>query len=134
MGKRNLRVEIPRNSDDLLKLAKLIIAKHLADGVNSKLAGMDMSRFTDKTTEADDHHILGAQLRRDSEKSTERRDHSLGLARGQKSTEEDTVIYFVTSARDLLMGLYRGQEHELGDYGFIIATSPKTKRPDPPSA
>lgn len=43
-----------------------------------------------------------------------------------------TGRYFVTSARDILLGLNKGNEKKLGDWGFVVDDSPtpaKTKKP-----
>ena len=134
MGRRNLRVEIPRNAEELLKLAKRIIEKHLADGVASELNGVDMAGFTDQHTIADLAHEKADQKKRESEQEREQRDLALGLAKIQKSTEKGTILYLVTSIRDTLQGKFRGEEHKLGAWGFNIETSPRTKKPDPPAA
>jgi hypothetical protein len=38
--------------------------------------------------------------------------------------KENTVRWFVNSARDVLLGLNKGQEQQLGEYGFNVTYGP----------
>jgi hypothetical protein len=59
-------------------------------------------------------------LRRDSETATEDRDGLLGHKKDQTSTTPGTVLNFVSRARDILQGNFRGNEQHLGDFGFTV--------------
>ena len=131
MSRKNVRVEIPRNADDLLKLAAKIIAKHLTDGSTSPLVG-DMAGFADKTSEADNANTLYHDHKWKGEAEMERRDLALGLSKTQKSTDKGSILYMVTSVRDSLLGKFRGEEHQMGAWGFTVDTSHRSKKPDPP--
>lgn len=133
MAKNNYRIDIPGNPDDLIALGKKIKDKHVALGDNSPIKGVkDIDLFAGKLTTADTKNELSKQLYRDAEKATQDRDLPLGHV-GQ--LREQTVRYWVTSARDVLLGLNKGNEQALGDWGFTVDTSPpvkKTKKPAMP--
>jgi hypothetical protein len=116
-------VEIPSDAPGLMALADLIIAKHVLDGPASPLAGLDMVMFSSKNSTAKAQHNLGRQLNRDKEKANGERDHALGIAEGQTTKTEGTVKFYVTSARNVLLGHNRGKEYNLGDWGYDVQFS-----------
>jgi hypothetical protein len=113
------RVIIPKNPDDLIALAKSIGAKHTADSAGSPLASLNMADFTGKTANADAQNELSAKLYRDAETATQNRD----LALGENRRAQGTVNYYVAAVRDVLLGLYKGNEQKLGDWGFEVDQS-----------
>lgn len=113
------RVIIPKNPDDLIALAKSIGTKHTADGAGSPLANLNMADFAAKTTSADAQSQLSAKLYRDAETATQNRDLALGTGRSTPGT----VNYYVTAARDILLGICKGNEQKLGDWGFTVEQS-----------
>lgn len=119
----NVSVEIPSNAKALIDLAKLIITKHNNDGAASPIKGLDMADFSGKNQTAEAQHTLATQLNRDKEKATGERDHALGIAAGQKVSTEGTVKFYVTSCRDVLLGLNKGKEFNLGDWGYDVQFS-----------
>jgi len=123
------RIKVPTSSDPLVSLAQKINTKHTADAAASPLAALNMADFTIKTKTADDQNKLGAQLYRDAEKATQARD----VALGNKSSGPGTVAQYVRSVRDVLAGIYKGNEKKLGDWGFEVDDSPapakKTSKP-----
>ena len=118
---RMARVSIPANPDDLIALSKSIVAKHAADGAGSPLAALNMADMGAKTTTADTQNQASDKLYRDAETATQNRDIALGSS---KSTQ-GTVNYYVSSVRDMLLGLYKGNEQKLGDWGFTVDQSPQ---------
>ncbi|MEP7168653.1 MAG: hypothetical protein ABI855_04730 [Bacteroidota bacterium] len=116
-------VEIPTDAPGMMRLAGLIIAKNTALGAASLIKGLDMADFAAKNTEADTKHALGEKLNRDKEKATGARDKALGIAKGQTVKTPGTVKFYVTSVRDVLLGLNKGDEHNLGDWGFDVQFS-----------
>ena len=114
------RINIPKNPDELIKLAKTIKDKHGLDGANSPLAGLNMADFAAKTAAADAENQKAQQYYRDAEKATQDRD----LALGGDTAAKGTVTFYVRSARDVLAGLNKGNEKKLGDWGFEVDDSP----------
>jgi len=128
MAARNLRIKIPKKAPDLIELAKLILAKHAADGASSVLNSIDMTDFANKSATADTEHKRMTKLKRDSEIATENRNLALGFSKGQGSEPDGSVVFFTKTCRDILKGIYKGREHELGDWGFEVNTTPKHKK------
>ena len=114
-----MRVIIPKNPDDLIKLSKSIGTKNTADGAGSPLASLNMADFTAKTATADTQNQASAKLYRDAEQATQNRDLALGAGR----ITPGTVNYYVTAVRDILLGIYKGNEQKLGDWGFTVDQS-----------
>jgi len=119
----SVSVEIPANVEKLIALAVLIINKHINDGGASSIKGLNMADFNAKKNTADAQHKLATQLSRDKEKANGERDHALGIAAGQKLSDQGTVKFYVASARDVLLGLNKGKEYNLGDWGYDVQFS-----------
>lgn len=116
-----MRVEIPGNAEDLVKLGKAILARHTALGAASPLNGIEgIENFEPQTTTADTQNELAKNLNKQAEAANEARDRALGH-NGQ--LREGTVRYFINSSRDVLLGLNKGKEHKLGDWGFNVNAS-----------
>jgi hypothetical protein len=113
------RVKIPKNKDAAIKLAQSILQKHQADGAASPLAALNIADMTAKTATADTQNQLSAKLYRDAETATQNCD----LAVGTDFTTPGTVNTYNTSVRDLLLGIYKGNEQKLGDWGFEVDQS-----------
>ena len=56
------------------------------------------------------------KLYRDAETATENRD----IALGANNPVKGTVTAYVRSVRDILSGIYKGNEQKLGDWGFEV--------------
>ena len=78
-----------------------------------------MADFSAKTTTADTQNQVSAKLYRDAETATQNRDIALGADR----STQGTVNYYVAAARDMLLGIYKGNEQKLGDWGFTVEQS-----------
>jgi hypothetical protein len=123
MSRKNVRVVIPRNADELIELSESIVAKHNEDPVNSPLAGLDMAAFEALVTAAVAKSAEVKQLRMDAETATEDRDTLLGHRKDQNTNTPGTIVNFVVRCRDTLFGIYKGQEQHLGDFGFEVNQS-----------
>jgi len=119
------RVNIPKNKALAIKLAQAILAKHTADGAGSPLAALNITDMTAKTAAADAQNKLSDKLYRDAETATQ----SADLAIGSDYTTPGTVNYYLASARDILGGIYKGNEQKLGDWGYEVdqSTAPQAK-------
>ena len=117
------RVVLPTNADKITVLGQNILQKHTADGANSLLNKLNMADFLEKQNAIRQSQEDALRLRRDSEVPTEERDRLLGVGKGQTSKTKDTVLYLVCSVRDLLLGVHRGEEQQLGLWGFTVDKS-----------
>ena len=118
--KGRVQVIIPRNADELIALAKNVMQKHYNDGSASLLHDLDWDLVSNKLYEAEMKLEEARQVNRDKEKATQARNIALGIDKGQTSRTPNTVKYIVKSIRDTLLGLFRGREQELGDWGFEV--------------
>src|SRR5438067_700358 len=112
MPKQTLRITIPTNVEDLLKLGARINEKHTADGANSPLKVMQDYKWDTigpKLSPALAKHLEAEKYRRDMEKAYQDRDIMMGDIKG-----------IVTSTRDFLKGTYSKTPKTLGDYGFTV--------------
>lgn len=123
MTRKKARVKIPRKPDQLIQLGEDIIEEHTDQGANSPLNGLDMVAFAARVAAAKTKNQEQKQLRRDAETATEDRDDLLGKKKGQSSTTPGTVLNFVVRARDILLGVNKGNEQHLGDFGFEVDQS-----------
>ena len=123
MSRKNVRVVIPRNADELIQLSESIVAKHNEDPLTSPLAGLDMAAFETLVNNAAAKSSEVRQLRMDSETATEDRDTLLGHRRDQNSNTPGTVLNFVIRSREILLGNFKGEEQHLGDFGFEVNQS-----------
>jgi hypothetical protein len=118
MAKQTFSVDIPVNADDLITLAKALLAKDTAMGATSPFKNIkNWSAFTGLNGTADTSNVSSNTLYQQAEEATQTRDNALGQT-GQ--LKENTVRWFVTSARDVLLGLNKGSEQALGEYGFNV--------------
>jgi enamine deaminase RidA (YjgF/YER057c/UK114 family) len=122
MAKQTFSVDVPTNADDLITLAKAIIAKDAALGASSPFKNIkNWSAFSGLNGTADTNNKSSNDLYQQAEEATQQRDIALGQT-GQ--LHENTVRWFVTSARDVLLGLFKGSEQQLGEYGFNVTYGP----------
>ncbi|MCC6726691.1 MAG: hypothetical protein IT258_19475 [Saprospiraceae bacterium] len=130
-----VQVEIPRNPDKLTKLVADILKKHDADKEASLLKVFDMAALKTLNDDAAKKRSDAEAANRNKEKATQARNLALGTAKGQTTKTPGTVAYLVRSVRDILLGIYRGQEQKLGDWGFEVnfnTTSGGGSTPTPP--
>lgn len=123
MSRKNVRVVIPRNPDELIQLSESIVAKHNEDPVASPLAGLDMAAFEALVTSASAKSAEVKQIRMDAETATEDRDTLLGHRKDQNSNTVGTVLNYVVRCREILLGTFKGEEQHLGDFGFEVNQS-----------
>ena len=115
-----LSINIPRKANELIILAEKIIAKNTELGVDSPITGLNIVDFTAKTETAREKNDAAIQINNDKEKATQLRDQYCGFSPKQGVTFAGTVLYYVTQARSVLLGLYKGTESVLGDWGFQV--------------
>jgi hypothetical protein len=120
MSRNNFRVVIPRKADELIELAELVIAKHIADGAASKLNSLINPELIAAIAGAKAKNAQLKQMRLDAETLTEELHHALGIRKGQKLSDRNSLRFVLASGRDILLGHYKGEEQKLGDHGFVV--------------
>lgn len=121
--KKNFSVEIPRNIDEFLQLCKDILLKHTTDGLTSVLTILNMLSFQSIYTIAKNLNIEANAMDRDKEEAFQQRDLALGIDNLQFSYTPNTVLFYVTSIRDILFGVHKGTEQSMGRWGFVVNRS-----------
>ena len=122
MAKNTFSVDVPTNPDELIALAFKLLAKDTALGANSPFKNIkNWSAFSGLNGTADTSNDSSKTLYQQAEEATQQRDIALGQSGVLK---ENTVRWFVNSARDVLLGLNKGQEQQLGEYGFNVTYTP----------
>lgn len=128
-----VQVIIPRGPEKIIALAKLIIQKHYNDGGNSLLQSLNWDLLNTRLYEAEQKTQEAQAVNREKEKATQQRNIALGLDKGQNTKTVNTIRYIVRAVRDLLLGIYRGSEQTLGDWGFEVNMSAgKEEKPPTP--
>ena len=119
-----MRIPIPTNADDFIKLAQALALKHAALGAASPLKNIEgIDNIGTLAATADTQNKLAIDLRQQAETAIETRDRAIG----PNSTTLGCLQFLVTSSRDVLAGQNKGAEHKLGEWGFgIIASVAKT--------
>jgi hypothetical protein len=122
MANKNVRVDIPTNPAELIALALKLKKQDEALGAASPLKTIkNWANFAALATTADTQQTQADQLSKQAETATENREIALG---NDGPLRENTVRFFVLAGRDLLLGANKGNEHVLGDYGFVVDSSP----------
>lgn len=128
MAKTNVKIEVPGNSPDaLIALGEKIDKKNTELAGDSPLRSLKMTALKDGLSVAKTKKEQARELRRQAEKLNEEADLALGLGKTQNSKTPDTVLNIITAARDVLLGINRGKEEALGDWGFKVVSGSSAK-------
>lgn len=122
-GRRNIRVEIPRdNPADLVALAEAVLAKHTALGAASPLTG-NIADFGAKTASAS--ALLGewATATALAQSKHNQALNLIGYGEGQTSHTPGTLYFDIINARNRLLQFYSGSEEQAEEFGFDVVVS-----------
>ena len=114
------RINIPVSPRELIDLCLAIAAEHKDLGKDSPLSILEWDKVNPMITEADDVDSRIASLNRELEKLGERRRTLIETPNG--------LADFARQSRDVLAGVYRNEIKKLGDFGFGVSDSPRTKK------
>ena len=112
MANSNFRVVIPASPSELIDLANKVYKKHQDLGAASPLGSLQSNKWETngpKIAEALLLHNQAEELKRQSENLNKQRD--LLLVDVKES---------VKASRDVLLGIYRENPRELGEWGFEV--------------
>jgi hypothetical protein len=107
-----MKVEIPTNIEDKLKLAQKINAKHQADGADSELRLQPWDALSPTIGTALAYHEEAEDLKRKMNKAYEQRDLLVG-----------PIDAAIKNSRDVLTGNHKNEMKRLGDWGFTVTES-----------
>ena len=120
-----VRVDVPiRSPEGTLKLAKKTVKKHTDLGVNSPLTGfVDMVLFESKRASAEALQEAGDKADGDAQEQYQELCVLCGIAKGQTSQTEGTLLWFVLQIRGVLLAKHKGLEETLQQYGYNVVIS-----------
>lgn len=130
MARKTVKVEIPTNPDELLKLLKAVLEKHGEDGADSPLKALAMANLATRTSAADAANDEANRLYRLAEIETKKRGAAFGTAQ-----TPDTALFVLTQVRDMLLTIHKGNPQKLQNWGFQVVegsattNKPKTTKP-----
>src|SRR5665647_3603077 len=115
MAKFTYRVNIPKNTEELLDLAAQVYKRHTSLAATSPLNAMESHKWADNGPNVEPCLVLhkkAEELKRQAEEAYRQRDLLLG-----------EITESVKASRDLLLGVYRDTPKKLGEYGFEVDDS-----------
>lgn len=116
----SIRIVIPTNVGELLKLAGLIFNKHTVDGKASPLNALSDYTWDElgpKIAEALTKHNEAEEFTRRAEQSYRDRDRIIGDLDG-----------LVKASRDLLKAAFKKTPKKLGEWGFEVNDTPRVPK------
>jgi len=122
MANPTFRVVIPSSAKPLIDLAGKVYNKHQADGEQSPLRSIRSNNWEEngpKVEEAFNLHNQAEELKRQAENLNKQRDM---LLEGIKQS--------VKASRDVLLGIYRDNPNELGQWGYEVNSSSSSLKAD----
>lgn len=129
MGKVTVKVEIPsKRPDDLITLAEKIEKRNEELAAKSPLSSFNMTAFSTTLKAAKEKREQARKLHDEAEKLNQESNLELGLDASQNSKTPNTVLNIITSARDILLGLNRGKEEMLNEWGFKVVSGGTGKK------
>lgn len=128
MSRRNVKVAIPRTDPDhLIKLAEGVLKQSQDTGADCPLKNEAyMPTLATNVAKAKALRQQAAELKAQGEAKNGEALQLLGLAAGQNLTQDGTILYDVTNARNRLLGSHRGKEKNLEPYGFAVKITEST--------
>ena len=109
------RVTIPRNPTQLIDLASKVYTKHTEMDLSSPLNSLQTHTWTEngpRVAEVLNYHRQAEELSKMVEEIYRKRDLLLA-----------EIDISVKSSRDLLLGVYRDNPKEMGQWGFVVDDS-----------
>jgi hypothetical protein len=115
------RVLIPQNVEESLKLAQKVYEKHKSDdnSILKNIDSMDWAVIGPKISECLQKHTEAEELKRKMEEAY--RDRDLVLPE---------IVEILRVSKSLLKAAYSKNPKKLGEWGFTVDDTPKTKKED----
>ncbi len=111
------KFNISRKVEGILKLAGNIFSRHQELGKASPLSSLAWNTQGPKVAEALAAHKRAEELKRQME-----------IAYEQRNALIEGIDEIVKQSRDVLKGVYRSEPRKLGEFGFEVTSSTRTKK------
>lgn len=115
MGKNNVRVPIPVDPSDAIRLLRAVKDKHTELAAASPLGGLEWNTINPALEAAEEQDELSDRSYRDAEKATK-----------ERNLQMPAVSDALRASRDVLLGVYRSNPKKAGDFGFTVNDSVRT--------
>lgn len=132
--KTTVKVDISvRKAEDLITTGEDVLKKHVELGEKSPLNGLDMETFAKNLNDAKARRAEAKKLHDQAELLNQQAGLSLGTDSTQNSKTTGTVYSTISSVRGILLGMYKGQEKKLSEWGFdvVISDVPQSTKTKP---
>ncbi|NEW83382.1 MAG: hypothetical protein GZ094_13580 [Mariniphaga sp.] len=132
--KTTVKVDISvHKAEDLITTSENVLKKHFELGEKSPLNGLDMETFAKNLNDAKARRAEAKKLHDQAELLNQQAGLNLGTDPAQNSKTTGTVYSTISSVRSILLGLYKGQEKKLSEWGFdvVISDVPQSSKTKP---
>ena len=132
--KTAIKVEISvHKPDELITTGEDMLKKHVELGEKSPLNGLDMVLYERNLNDARARRAEAKKLHDQAELLNQQAGLSLGTDPSQNTKTPGTVYSTISSARGILLGMYKGQEKKLSEWGFdvVISEVPQSTKAKP---
>ena len=132
--KTTVKVDISvHKAEDLITTSEDVLKKHVELGEKSPLNGLDMETFAKNLNDAKARRAEVKKLHDQAELLNQQAGLSLGTDSTQNSKTTGTVYSTISSVRGILLGMYKGQEKKLSEWGFdvVISDVPQSTKTKP---
>jgi len=132
--KTTVKVDISvHKAEDLITTSEDVLKKHVELGEKSPLNGLDMETFAKNLNDAKARRAEAKKLHDQAELLNQQAGLSLGTDSTQNSKTTGTVYSTISSVRGILLGMYKGQEKKLSEWGFdvVISDVPQSTKTKP---
>lgn len=124
MARVIVKVGIPRrNPDEMITLTNKLLERHNQMGDKSPLRDLGLDQIQVKLKTAKEKRDEARMLHKKAEMLNQEAELDLGIADFQNSTTAGTIYNALTRSRDILLGIHKGQEENLNDWGFEVAST-----------
>lgn len=114
MPKKSVRVNIPSNPSEAIRLLAQVRDKHTALGASSPLAGLKWTEWGPAADRAAEHDAEAKKLERELQRRY-----------GERDKDMPAVVQALRSGRDVLLGINSDNPRALGDFGYEVDDSPR---------
>ncbi|HZK96363.1 MAG TPA: hypothetical protein VFC67_19340 [Prolixibacteraceae bacterium] len=122
--KTTVKVDISvHKAEDLITTGEDVLKRHVELGEKSPLNGLVMETFAKNLNDAKARRAEAKKLHDQAELLNQQAGLSLGTDPTQNSKTTGTVYSTISSVRGILLGLYKGQEKKLSEWGFDVVIS-----------
>ncbi len=132
--KTTVKVDISvHKAEDLITTGEDVLKKHFELGEKSPLNGLDMETFAKNLNDAKARRAEAKKLHDKAELLNQQAGLNLGTDSTQNTKTPGTVYSTISSVRGILLGLYKGQEKKLSEWGFdvVISDVPQSSKTKP---